>query len=358
MKGHERERPVDEEVMTQISNYWEGVRSLYYPFETELRSGSADVYEHEIPGGQYSNLRPQARALGLEDKFDLVKKNYAIANRLFGNIIKVTPSSKVVGDMALFMTANNLTEEDVLERGDHLSFPDSVKALMRGDLGQIKGGFPKKIQKIVLKDEEPFTDKPNAHLTPIDFKKALKDFKKQFGMELKERDLLSYLLYPKVYQDFNTHFNEFGEVSKLPTRLFFYGMKSNEEVMVKLDEGKNVLIKYLNKTPPDEQGIRMVAFSLNGQYRTIPVKDRGASVAIVSHQKAEGANEIGVPLQGSLSKILVQVGDQISVNAPLFIIEAMKMESTITAPREGIVKRIALKEGVLVEQDDLVIELE
>ncbi|MEY2949784.1 MAG: hypothetical protein RLZZ248_985 [Bacteroidota bacterium] len=358
MKGHERERPVDEEVMTQISNYWEGVRSLYYPFETELRAGSADVYEHEIPGGQYSNLRPQARALGLEDKFDLVKKNYAIANRLFGNIIKVTPSSKVVGDMALFMTANSLSEADVMEKGSQLSFPDSVKALMRGDLGQMKGGFPEKIQKIILKDEKPYTDKPNAHLTPIDFKKALRDFNEKFGMKLKERDLLSYLLYPKVYQDFNAHMNIFGEVSKLPTRLFFYGMKSNEEVMVKLDEGKNVLIKYLNKTPPDEQGIRMVAFSLNGQYRTIPVKDRNASVAVVSHQKAEGANQIGVPLQGSLSKILVQVGDKVSTNAPLFIIEAMKMESTITAPKEGVVKKIVLKEGVLVEQDDLVIVLE
>lgn len=355
--GHPRFRPYDKEAFQELSAYWEGVRSLYYPFETELRAGSADVYEHEIPGGQYSNLRPQARSLGLEDQFELVKKNYSEANKLFGDIIKVTPSSKVVGDMALFMTANQLTAKDIYERGNQLSFPDSVKSLMRGDLGQSPGGFPPEIQKMVLKDEKPYTEKPNEHLKPIDFDKEFKTFQKEFGEELSERDLLSFLLYPKVFREFRQHVKEYGDVSKLPTAAFFFGLKPNEEISVAMDEGKNLLIKYLNKTPPDEQGIRMVTFALNGQYRTIPVKDKGADIPIIIHQKAKNEGEIGAPLQGNLSKVLVKVGDKVQVNSPLFIIEAMKMESTVTSTVEGEVSEILLTPGTLVEQEDLIVRI-
>mgnify|MGYP000376681127 CR=1 FL=1 len=358
MQGHERENPIDLPSLNKFSSYWEGVRSYYYPFETELRSGTASVYEHEIPGGQYSNLRPQARGLGLEEEFETIKANYKAANELFGELIKVTPSSKVVGDMAMFMTSNGLSKEDVLAKGHKLAFPDSVKALMRGDLGQIEGGFPKKIQELVLKGEEPYTERPNAHLAPIDFEEELAKFQAEFGEDLGMQDLIAYLLYPKVYRDYHEFREQYGEVSNLPSPAFFYGLKPNEEIIVEIGPGKNILIKYLNSTAADEQANRLVFFTLNGQTRSVQIHDKNELVEVAVHRKASGDKEVGVPLQGNLSKILVEEGDEIDVNTPLFIIEAMKMESTITAPVAGVVKKIHLKEKTLVEQDDLVVELE
>ena len=358
MEQHEREHPVDLQSLNAFSDYWESVRRYYYPFETELRAGTAEVYDHEIPGGQYSNLRPQARSLGLEGQFETVKKNYQIANDLFGDIVKVTPSSKVVGDMALFMTSNGLTKEDILQRGASLSFPDSVKALMRGDLGQAEGGFPPDIQKIVLKGEKPYTDRPNAHLEPVDFEAEFPAFQKEFGEHLDLRNFLSYKLYPKVYRDYREHYEQFGLIRALPSPAFFFGLKFNEEILVSLAPGKNLLIKYLNVTEPDFQGNRLVFFQLNGQTRSIPVHDRKLKLDLVVHRKAETEKEVGAPLQGSISKILVSEGDTVEANTPLFIIEAMKMESTITSPVAGKVKKVHLKEKTLVEQDDLVVELE
>lgn len=357
LQGHPREKKIDLKSLNNFSNYWESVRSYYYPFETELRAGSAEVYDHEIPGGQYSNLRPQARGLGLEDQFETIKSNYKIANELLGDLIKVTPSSKVVGDMAMFMTSNGYTKEDILEKGHTFSFPDSVKALMRGDLGQPHGGFPKEIQKIILKDEKPYTNKPNAHLEPVDFEKEFVTFQQDFGTKTTMKDFLSYKLYPKVYQNYYEHYKEFGDVKMLPTPSFFYGLKPNEEIIVSLSRGKNVLIKYLNSTEPNELGNRLVFFNLNGQTRSIEVRDTSLKTEIVLNRKAVAANEIGSPLQGSLSKLLVKEGDDIEVNTPLFIIEAMKMESTITSPIAGKVVKVHLKEKTLVEQDDMVIEL-
>lgn len=357
LQGHPREQAFDLPSLNAFSNYWEAVRSYYYPFETELRAGTAEVYEHEIPGGQYSNLRPQARALGLEEQFDQVKRNYRIANELLGNIVKVTPSSKVVGDLALFMTANGLSGEDLTTKGETLAFPDSVKALLRGDLGQTPGGFPPELQRQVLKGETPYTERPNAHLAPIDIEAELADFQRAFGEQLGIADYLSYRLYPKVYEDYHRFRQQFGEVSHLPTPAFFYGLRPNEEIIVTIGRGKNILIKYLNMTEPDDLGNRLVFFSLNGQTRSVPVRDRKLKVAVAAHRKASGPNEVGAPLQGSLSKLLVREGDTVTVNTPLFLIEAMKMESTITAPMAGVVKKIHLTEKTLVEQDDLVVEL-
>ncbi len=355
MEGQERERKINLQSLNQYSNYWEAVRRYYYPFESELRSGSAEVYAHEIPGGQYSNLRPQARGLGLEDQFETIKENYRIVNDLFGGIVKVTPSSKVVGDMAMFMTANNLTKEDILERGANLAFPDSVKALMRGDLGQIEGGFPGNIQKIILQGEEPYTERPNAHLEPINFDQEYAEFEKEFGPTVNFLDFLSFKLYPKVFRDYFEHYQTYGAVRNLSTLPFFYGLKPNEEILVELSEGKTILIKYLNMTEPNELGMRLVLFSLNGQTRSVEVRDESIKREVAAHQKATADNEIGAPLQGNLSKILVKAGDVIKENAPLFIIEAMKMESTITAPMAGEVEKVLLKERTMVEQDDLVV---
>ena len=358
MKGHPREHPINQHSLNQFSDYWETVRRYYYPFETELRAGTAEVYENEIPGGQYSNLRPQARGLGLEEQFDTIKDNYRIANELFGDIVKVTPSSKVVGDMAMFMTSNNLSKEDILKRGESLSFPDSVKALMRGDLGQAEGGFPEEIQRLVLKGEKPYTERPNAHMEPIDFDKEFPLFLKEFGERLDMRNFLSFKLYPKVYRDYREHYEQFGLVRALPTPAFFFGLKPNEEIIVSMDKGKNLLIKYLNMTEPDNQGNRLVFFQLNGQTRSVPIHDRHIKVDVVVHRKVENEKQVGSPLQGSISKILVHAGDEVAANAPLFIIEAMKMESTITAPMAGKVKKVHLTEKTLVEQDDMVVELE
>jgi pyruvate carboxylase len=257
----------------------------------------------------------------------------------------------------LFMTANNLTAEDVLERGENLAFPDSVKALFRGDLGQPEGGFPKRLQQIILKGEQPYTERPNAHLEPLDFETEFKAFQEEFGQYVTETDFLSFQLYPKVFRDYHAHIAELGEGQNIPTPAFFYGLKPNEEVMIQIEDGKKVIVQYLNMTEPNTAGQRVVFFRLNGQSRSIIVKDNNVKVTKVAHAKASALNEIGTPLQGNLSKILVKEGQVIAANTPLFIIEAMKMESTITAPIAGTVQKVHLSERTLVEQDDLVITI-
>jgi len=358
LEGNQRENKVNLNSLNAYSNYWEDVRDFYYPFESGLKAGTAEVYEHEIPGGQYSNLRPQAIALGLDDKFEIIKKNYAIVNKMFGNIVKVTPSSKVVGDMALFMTANGLTEKDVMEQGNHLAFPDSVVGFFKGDLGQPYGGFPEALQKMVLKGAKPYTDRPNAHLNPIEFTKEISAFKKEFGKNLTELDFISYKLYPKVFVDYLEHRNTYGALYNMPTLAFLYGLKPGEDISVPLAIGKTLLIKFLYKTEPDEKGIRNVSFELNGQGRIIKVKDESLDVEIISNRKAKKENEIGAPLQGRIAKISVSEGDKVKTNDVLFVIEAMKMESSVMATGPGIVKAIHLHEGSLVEQDDLVVEMD
>lgn len=344
--------------LNEYSNYWEDIREVYYPFESGLKAGTAEVYDHEIPGGQYSNLRPQAIALGLETQFETIKKNYAIVNKMFGNIVKVTPSSKVVGDMALFMTANDLTEEDVLERGESLSYPDSVVSFFKGELGQPHGGFPQKLQKIILKDAKPFTDRPNAHLKPVNFEAEMKEFQEEFDQNVGELDFISYKLYPKVFKDFYRIRNTYGNISWIPSIPFFYGLQPGEDIMVPIGKGKVLMIKFLYKSSPDEDGMCKVSFELNGQNRTLTVKDEMAAVDKVAHQKATDPNHVGAPLQGRLSKVLVSVGDEVQTNDVLFVIEAMKMETNVAANGSGIVKSIPLMDGELVAQDDLIIEME
>ncbi len=356
MQGQEREQKFNLPSLNQYANYWEDVRELYYPFESGLKSGTAEVYEHEIPGGQYSNLRPQAIALGLEHKFDQIKKNYAIVNQMFGDIVKVTPSSKVVGDMALFMTSNNLTEDDVMEQGASLAFPDSVIDLFKGNLGQIEGGFPETLKQLVLKEDKPFTKRPNEYLDAIEFDKEFVSFQEEFGEGRDFLDFLSYKMYPDVFMNFHDHMETFGKVQNLPTLAFFYGMKQNEEVQVKISQGKIIIIRLIYQSEPDENGFCTVTFDLNGQTRSVQIRDRSAKATIKVNQKATEEEHIGTPLQGKLSLVLVKEGQKLSQNEPLFVIEAMKMETTITASFDGTVKKIYLPEGELVEQGDLVIE--
>ncbi|WP_020558712.1 pyruvate carboxylase [Thiofilum flexile] len=358
MEGQPREQPFNLKSLNDYANYWEDVREMYYPFESGLKAGTAEVYNHEIPGGQYSNLRPQAIALGLEHKFEEVKANYAVVNCMFGDIVKVTPSSKVVGDMAIYMTSNGLTEEDVMERGRTLAFPDSVIDLFKGGLGQVPGGFPPALSNIILKGEKPNEGRPNDHLKPVDLDAEYEAFKQEFNEQQSYLDFLSYKMYPSVFREFYKHQQEYDSVSHIPTPVFFYGLKLNEEVMIELGQGKMLIIRMLYRSPADENGMCTVTFDFNGQIRSVLIRDLAVKPTKASNRKAAGSKEIGTSLQGRLASVAVRVGDEVDINTPLFVIEAMKMETTITAPIAGKVKAVHLKAGELVEQGDLVVEFE
>lgn len=364
MRFDERENSFNIDSLNEFSNYFENVREYYYPFESGLKAGTAEVFKHEIPGGQYSNLRPQVNALGIGERFDEVKSMYGQVNELFGDLIKVTPSSKVVGDMAIYMVTNNLSPADVLERGDELSFPESIISFFKGDLGQPYNGFPKKLQKIILKDKAPYTDRPNAHLEPVDFEVEFeafkKKFKKGFPRELEMEDFLSYKLYPKVFENTAKAFVEYGNVSVIPTLNFFYGMKIHEETLIEIAPGKTIIVKLLSIGDPNIEGFRTVFFKINGQTRFVEVMDKSLNIVVEENDKVDHNNKshIGAPLQGLLSNILVKKGDIVEKNAPLFIIEAMKMETTVSATHSGVIKGLTLKSGSMVKQDDLVLEFE
>ncbi|MBS1778394.1 MAG: pyruvate carboxylase [Bacteroidetes bacterium] len=359
MKFHERENAYDIKSLNKYSDYWQAVREYYYPFESGLKASAADVFEHEIPGGQYSNLKPQAIALGLGDKFDAIKDMYATVNDMFGDIVKVTPSSKVVGDMAQFMVANDLTPDDVMEKGASISFPESVQQFFMGEIGQPEGGFPKDLQKIVLKDRVPFNDRPNIHIPPVDFDNELEAFKEKYGKDLQLTDFLTYKFYPKVFEEGLAFWRKYGDVSVVPTPIFYYGMKMGQDTTIEIAKGKTLLIRLLSIGPVDDNGKRTVFFKLNGQTRNIEVQDKSQKVEKRENKKIDAANksQIGAPLQGLLSKLLVNKGEAVKKNQPLFVIEAMKMETVVTAPGEGKVGHIELTAGTLVNTHDFIIEL-
>ncbi len=364
MKYQPRAHEFEINSLNQFSNFWEDTREMYYPFESGLKAGTAEVFQHEIPGGQYSNLRPQATALGLGDRFEEVKKMYAQVNTMFGNLIKVTPSSKVVGDMAIFMVTNNLTPEDVMQRGEEISFPESVINFFKGDLGQPVGGFPAKLQKIILKNHKAYKDRPNAHLEPINFDEEFETFKKKFQKgftrAIEIEDFLSYTLYPKVFEQAHENYKLYGNLALVPTKNFFYGMKLREETSIELEPGKTIIVKLLSVGIPNEEGMRTVFFRVNGENRFVKVLDKSLNITKEEHTKVDpaDANQIGAPLQGSLYKVLVKKGQVVKENDPLFIIEAMKMETTVVAFKTGKVKSVTLKEGKMVKQNDLIITLE
>lgn len=358
LEGHERSQAMNLRSLNEYSNYWEDVREYYYPFESDMKSGTAQVYENEIPGGQYSNLRQQAESLGLGEKLETIKHNYAVVNELFGDIVKVTPSSKVVGDMALFMTSNGLTATDVLDETRNHSFPASVQGFFKGEIGFPYGGFPEKLQRIVLKGQQPLKGRANAHLAPVDFDSDFAAFQLKYP-QAEFLDYLSYHMFPKVYDEYYEHTQQFGNVEAIPTPAFFYGMKLGEEILITLSKGKTIIVKLQYILPADESGMRTVVFELNGYTRRVQIRDRSVKSQVPVNKKvANPEKEIGAPLQGKLSKVLVKAGDSVVAHAPLFIIEAMKMETTVTANSGGKVKTIHLPEGTMVQQDDMVVEVE
>jgi pyruvate carboxylase len=360
MRFNERDNPYNIPVLNQHSTYWETVREWYYPFESGMRASSAEVFYHEIPGGQYSNLKPQATSLGLGDKMEQIKQAYRDVNELFGDIVKVTPSSKVVGDMALFMVTSGLTKEDIWKRGESLSFPESVVSLFKGDIGQPVGGFDPKLQAIILKGAKAYTERPNEHLAPIDFAAEMTAMQHKFGEDVTETDLLSYLLYPKVFEEYWNKRKQYGEVWHIPTLNFFYGLRNDEEVLIEIDKGKSILVRLLTCTEPDEEGKRKVFMRLNGQTRIIEIQDANVKSAVAENAKADksDARQIGAPLQGKLSQVMVKEGEEVKPNQPLFVIEAMKMETTITATKAGKVSKVILQSGKMAKAEDLILILE
>jgi len=357
-EGHPRSENLNMDKLNEYSNFWESTREYYYPFESELKASTSEVFDHEIPGGQYSNLKPQARALGLEDKFSAIKKNYKEVNELFGNIVKVTPSSKVVGDMAMYLTANDFTAQEVLEKSETMAFPESVINFFKGDLGQPYQGFPKDVQKSILKNIKPYTNRPNAHLAPIDFETELPKFEKKFPLKSEKKDFISFKLYPKVFKDYYDHFELFDDVSNIPTKAFFYGLESGEEILIEFESGKIIIVELIYLTKANDEGKRTVFFKMNGQTRAVEIKDKKVKVTKKQHLKATETNHIGAPLQGKLVGLKVKKGDHVTADQPLFVLEAMKMESSVLSPIDGKVKKVHLNQGTMVDQNDMIIELE
>ncbi|HYG90182.1 MAG TPA: pyruvate carboxylase [Azospirillum sp.] len=354
-----RDTGLDGKAITALSHYWEQVRRCYASFESDVRAGSSEVYRHEMPGGQYTNLREQARSLGVEEHWDQVVEAYAAVNRMFGDIVKVTPTSKVVGDMALMMVTSGLSEADVLDPAKEIAFPESVVQLMRGELGQPPGGFPEALRKKVLKGEAPLSGRPGALMPAADLDAERAAVERKVGHPIDDRQLASYLMYPKVFTDFAQHRKAHGDVSVLPTPVFFHGLQQGEEVSLHLEPGKTLIVRYLATGEADESGRRAVFFELNGQPRTIKVTDRQVAPARAAHPKAEDGNaaHVGAPMPGLVTAILARPGQRVEAGDALVSLEAMKMETTVRAERAGVVERIVAEQGRNVETKDLLVVL-
>ncbi|WP_316013861.1 pyruvate carboxylase [Roseobacter sp. HKCCA0434] len=360
LENTERATGLDPAALRRISEYWEDVRDQYAAFETTMKSGSAEVFLHEMPGGQFTNLKAQARSLGLEDRWHEVAQTYADVNQMFGDIVKVTPSSKVVGDMALMMVSQGLTRAEVEDPKVDVAFPDSVVDMMRGNLGQPPGGWPDKLQKKVLKGEKPMTDRPGAHLSPVDLEQTRADLSEQLdGMEIDDEDLNGYLMYPKVFLDYMGRHRDYGPVRILPTNVYFYGMEPGQEITPELDPGKTMIIRLQAIGETNEDGEVRVFFELNGQPRVIRVANRKVAATAAKRPKAElgNANHVAAPMPGVIASVAVTVGQKVAAGDMLLTIEAMKMETAIHADRDGEVKAIHAPAGSQVDAKDLLIEL-
>ena len=359
MKQNYEDPKLDEENIRTLSLYWEQVRQNYYVFETDFKGGSSDVYLHQMPGGQFTNLKEQARSLGITtDKWGLVANKYAEVNKLFGDIVKVTPSSKIVGDMALYMIANDLSTEDVLNPKKEISFPASVIEFFKGEIGIPYGGFPKDLQNKVLGDIKPLTKRPGEVLAPVDLVAEKEEVEKDIDMKIDDKYLASYIMYPKVFKDYIDHFKEFSDTSILSTELFF-DPQQDKEYTIEIDKGKSLILRYLAKSEINSNGKCSVFFEINGQPRTIDIENKEFSKNITQRSKSDDNNsdQIGSPLPGQVAKIFVEAGNKVIKGDKLLIIEAMKMETTINAEKSGTVKLVNVSTGDNVETKDLLIEI-
>jgi pyruvate carboxylase len=355
-----RDTGLDIRAIREISDYWEAVRAHYAAFESGMQAPASEVYLHEMPGGQFTNLKAQARSMGLEDRWHEVAQMYADVNRMFGDIVKVTPSSKVVGDMALMMVSQGLSRADVEDPAKDVAFPDSVIDMMRGNLGQPPGGFPPGILKKVLKDEQPILDRPGLHVAPIDLEKTRAEVAAKLEQEIDDEDLMGYLMYPKVFSDYATRHKDYGPVRTLPTRTFFYGMEPGEEIEAEIDPGKTLVIQLQAVGETTDEGEVKVFFELNGQPRTIRVPNRKIAGTAVKRAKAQVGNpaHIGAPMPGVVASVAVSAGQKLKMGDLMLTIEAMKMETGLHAERDATVKAVHVSPGGQIDAKDLLIELE
>ncbi len=361
LKGQERDSGLDSEAIRKISFYWEAVRHQYAAFESDLKGPASEVYLHEMPGGQFTNLKEQARSLGLETRWHEVAQAYSDANQMFGDIVKVTPSSKVVGDMALMMVSQDMSVEQVEDPAQDIAFPESVVDMMRGDLGQPTGGWPEALQKKVLKGEKPSTERPGSLLPPSDLKQERKDIESTLEREISEQEFASYLMYPKVFTDYAQATDTYGPTSTLPTPVYFYGLKAGDEVLVTIEEGKTLVVRCSAIGETNEKGQVKVFFELNGQPRSAVVPNRNLGAAgIKARPKADIGNDnhVGAPMPGVISTLAVKAGQEVKAGDVLLSIEAMKMETAIHAERDAVVAQIHIAVNDQIDAKDLLVEFE
>jgi pyruvate carboxylase len=362
LRNTPRDSGLDLDALNRLSDYWEAVREQYYPFEEGQKAPTADVYNHEMPGGQYTNLRQQAKSLGLEHRWREVADTYAQVNEMLGDIVKVTPSSKVVGDLALFMVTNNLTAMDVLAPKAKLNFPKSVVEMMQGYLGQPEGGWPKVLQKIILDSagQKAFTTRATAKLPKVDFGEVRAELAKKIDREPRDTDVMSYLMYPQVFVEYERFNKEYDATSVLPTHAFFYGLQPGAEINVELEPGKTLIVKFLTTSDPHEDGTRTIFFELNGQPREVQVPDKSLEATLHRTRKADpdDPNHVAAPMPGKVSNVAVKKGEAVKTGQRLLSIEAMKMETAVYAPRDATVKEVVAGNGTVVAARDLLVELE
>ena len=360
LDGFKRNMRTDIQGLEELSHYWSTVRPYYVDFESDIKSPNTEIYQHEMPGGQYSNLSQQAKSLGHGERFNEVKDMYRRVNFLFGDIVKVTPSSKVVGDMALYMVQNDLDEQSIIEQGYKLDFPESVVSYFKGEIGQPVNGFNKQLQDIILKGQQPLTERPGEYLKPVDFDEIREQLQDKNYGEVTEQDIISYVLYPKVFDQFIQTRQQYGNLSLLDTPTFFFGMRNGETVEIEIENGKRLIIKLETISEADEKGNRTIYYVMNGQARRITIKDENIKTNANVKPKADktNPNHIGAQMPGSVTEVKVSVGDEVKVNQPLLITEAMKMETTIQAPFNGVIKKVTVGNGDAIATGDLLIEIE
>lgn len=353
---------MDSDKLQILSDYWQDVRPVYAPFESDLKTASAEIYKYEIPGGQYSNLQSQVDSFGLGHRLHEVKEMYKSVNDMLGDIVKVTPSSKAVGDMAIFMVQNDLTPENIMEKGKGIDFPDSIVSFFEGMMGQPEGGFPKDLQKLVLKDKKPITNRPGELLKPEDFEFIKEGLQKYFGLKGTPREVISYALYPKVYEDYQNSIKKDGSFTLMGSDVFFHGLRVGEICDVKLEEGKELVIRLNEVRPVDKEGFRELDFEVNGNRRIVKIKDNQVDVTLtgssITYADDSDDLQIGANIPGNIVKILVNQGDVVKPQQPVAVIEAMKMETNIIAKAEGTVSDILVKKGDQVKAGQLVMRLE
>lgn len=356
----DRPTGLDVSALDQIAEYWRCAREFYAPFEASVLPASADLYQHEMPGGQFTNLYQQARALGLADQWATVCQTYAQANQLFGDIVKVTPTSKAVGDMALFMVANELGPDDVLDPDRELAFPASVIDLVGGMMGQPTGGFPNEITQVILRGKDPLTERPGESLPPADFDAARIEVEKMLRRKASNAEVVTYLLYPKVFEDFAKHQMQYDKTSMLPTPVFFYGLESGEEIAIEIETGKTLIVKFLTVSEPRADGNRTVFFELNGQPREISILDKSIETSSSRNTKADEGNpgHVGSSMPGMVVNVAITAGDDVKKGQKLLVLEAMKMETTIYSEVQGKVNQVLVSPGSQVETGDLLVDIE